>query len=172
MEDKRHELLHHWYYKPGEVLRGYGFYINPYQQFISAQFRHIFAFDANYNLYVGQYSVYNEHIETIFDLKDKREYGIIYPTNAGITPLYTDEELVEYNSKIESLNVLTPIVEFQFIETKNIVYFNKRLKRIAQRFYDYGMPERTAFVSTQTDLWFPTIKNVLGGVYMKKPENA
>lgn len=168
MQDKL-EALRHWYYSPGEVLRGIGFYVNPYQQYPNTQFRHVFAFDANYNLFVGQYSVYHEHIESMFDLKDKREYGMIYPKNAGVTPIYSSEDLVEYNSKIESLNVYTPLIEFQFIETKNIIYFNQRLKRLAQRFYDYGMPENTTFVSTQTDLWFPTINSVLSGKFMKKP---
>lgn len=153
-------------------MRGIGFYINPYQQFSGAHFRHVFAFDANYNLYVGQFSVYAEHVDSMFNLKDKREFGMIYPTNTGVTPVYTAEDLVEYNSKIESLNVFTPLVEFQFIETKNIIYFNQRLKRMAQRFYDYGMPEDTTFISTQTDLWFPTIKSVLNGKFMKKPPNV
>jgi len=166
---KPEELLHHWYYSPGEVLRGIGFYVNPHQQYDNTQFRHVFAFDGNYNLYVGQFSVYHDHIENMFNLKDKREYGMIYPKNAGVTPVYSSEDLIDYNSKIESLNVFAPLVEFQFIETKNIVYFNQRLKRIAQRFYDYGMPENTTFISTQVDLWFPTIKGVLGGKYMKKP---
>jgi len=172
MQEKLRELLYHWYYSPGEVLRGIGFYMNPYKQYDGANFRHVFAFDANYNLYVGQYSVYAEHLNEMFDLTDKREYGLVYPTNSGIVPIYTADELVEYNSKIESLNVYTPIVEFHFIETKNIIYFNQRLRRIAQRLYDYGMPESTAFISTQIDLWFPTIKSVLNGRYMKKPQTA
>jgi len=166
---KKSELLHHWYYSPGEVLRGIGFYVNPYHQYSNMQFRHIFAFDANYNLYVGQFSVYHDHIENMFDLKDKREYGMVYPRNAGVTPVYTSEELAAYNSKIESLNVFAPLIEFRFIETKNIIYFNQRLRRLAQRFYDYGMPESTIFISTQVDLWFPTIKSILEGKYMKKP---
>lgn len=168
MQDRRQELLHLWYYSPGEVLRGIGFYINPYKQYGETQFRHIFAFDANYNFYVGQYSVYHEHMETMFDLKDRREYGMIYPRNAGITPVYS-EDMQGYDEKLESLNVYTPLVEFQFIETKNIIYFNQRLKRLAQRLYDYGMPEETTFVSTQIDLWYPTIKTILKGKYMKKP---
>lgn len=167
---KLKELLHAWYYSPGEILRGIGFYINPYSKYAETQFRHIFAFDAGYNLYVGQHSVYYDHFQTMFDLSDRREYGMIYPKNAGITPVYS-EELIDYTKKVESLNVYTPLVEFQFIETRNIVYFNKRLKRIAQRLYDYGMPEDTTFISTQIDLWFPTIKTVLNGKYMKKPKN-
>jgi len=67
--------MYDWFYCPGETLKGIGFYINPYKQWADNQLRHIFAFDACCNLYVGQYSVYEHHIDKICDLDDKREYG-------------------------------------------------------------------------------------------------
>lgn len=145
MDTKTAKLLYDWYYRPGEVLRSIGFYVNPYKQWSSAKFQHIFAVDAGYNLYVGQYSVYQRHIDRIFGLKDKREYGT----------LWTKE---------------TPIAEFQFLETKNITYLNRRLKRIAQRLYDYGMPGNTMIVSPDIDLWYLTIDMTLGGLKLERPD--
>ena len=166
------EEFYNWYYKPGEVLRSIGFYINPYKQWANAKFRHVFSFDGNYNLYVGQYSVYQDHISKIFDLNDTREFGFIYPSKSGIKPTYSAEENAEMGitAPVISLNETQPVVEFHFLETKNVVYLNRRLKRMAQRFYDYGMPSNTIILSKQVDLWEPTIKNILQGKYWKKPD--
>lgn len=137
--------LYKWYYQPGEVLRGIGFYINPYKQFEHSKFRHIFAFDSKFNLYVGQYSVYPEHIEKFFDLEEKREYGYLYPTNP-------------------------PVARFDSIETYDIALFNRRLKPMVQRFYDYGMPPDTIIHSTKVDLLYPTIEVILKGNYIERPD--
>jgi len=147
VDTKAAKLLHDWYYKPGEVLRSIGFYINPYKQWSAVKFQHVFAIDANYNLYVGQYSVYKDHIDKIFDLKDKREYGTLWPGD-------------------------TPVVEFEFLENKNITYLNRRLKRIAQRLYDYGMPGNTMLASSKVDLWYMTLDVILGSTKLKRPEKV
>jgi len=150
--------LHQWYYVPGEVVRSIGFYINPYKTYKDAQFRHCFSIDGNYNLYVAQYSIYKQHIDDIFDLKDKREYGMIYPHDSVIKP-----------EGFEELNTKAPVVEFDFLETKNIVYLNKRFRPIGQRLYDYGLPPETYLVSRKIDLWYLTIKNVLKDKYLERP---
>jgi len=145
VDAKAAKLLYDWYYNPGEVLRSIGFYVNPYKQWKNAKFEHVFAVDANYNLYVGQYSVYQEHIDRLCDLKDKREYGTLWVKS-------------------------TPIVEFTFLETRNITYLNRRLKRIAQRLYDYGMPGNTMVVSPTVDLWYMTLDLIMGDLKLERPE--
>lgn len=166
--------FYNWYYNPGEVLRSIGFYINPYKQWNSAKFRHVFAFDGDCNLYVAQYSVYPDHIDKIFDLKDKREFGFLYPKDSGVKPIYSTE--INNELGIEKpkgdLNTYFSVVNFDFLETKNITYLNRRLKKMAQRFYDYGMPSDTVIVSSQVDLWEPSIKNILQGKYWKRPERS
>lgn len=148
MDKKYIQQIYNWYYCPGEVLRSIGFYVNPYQQWDQAKFNHVFAFDGKYNLYVGQYSVYPLHINEIFDLDDKREYGMLY--------------LADPPNPVS--------VIFNFLETKNATYLRKRLRGISQRFYDYGMPDSTIFISKKVDLWFPTIKAILGNKIMTKPD--
>ena len=144
MSKETAEFLYKWYYSPGEVIRSIGFYINPYLQWEHSRFQHVFAIDASYNLYVGQFSVYQKHIDEIFELKDKREHGILWTGD-------------------------TPVIDLHFIEDKNIIYFNRRLKKIAQRLLDYGMPGNSVIVSRQVDLWHMTIDLVLGGNRLKKP---
>jgi hypothetical protein len=164
--------IYNWYYKPGEVLRSIGFYINPYKQWDCAKFRHIFAFDGDCNLYVGQYSVYQRHIKKIFDLEDKREYGMLYPKNSIIKPQYSDKEIEEFSIESRRDTILdhSALILFDFLETKNITYLNLRLKKMAQRFYDYGMPGDTVFVSEHVDLWLPTISSILKRRALKKPD--
>lgn len=148
------EKIKKWY--SGEVVRSIGFYINPYKLLDQAKFRHIFSLDGNYNLYIAQHSIYQKHIEEIFDLKDKREYGLVYPKDSAIKPDgYQDSQV--------------PIVEFECHEEKNIVYFNKRLKPICQRLLDYGCVPETKIISKKVDLWYLTIKMVLKGQYLEKP---
>jgi len=164
--------IYNWYYKPGEVLRSIGFYINPYKKWDKAVFRHIFAFDCDCNLYVGQYSVYQHHIEKIFDLTDKREYGMLYPKNSTIKPQYSDKEAEEFSleSRKESILDQTALILYEFLETRNITYLNLRLKKMAQRFYDYGMSEDSIIVSEQVDLWLPSISSVLKRKALKRPD--
>lgn len=168
------KALFDWYYSPGEVIRSIGFYMNPYHQWEHSKFRHIFCFDDKLNLYIGQYSVYQQHFEQIFNLKKKTkyEYGFIYPVAAYCTPAYTETEVSEFNSKVQNMSQYVPLVEFKDLNTINISEFNKRLKRISQRLYDYGMPEKTTFIADKVDLWFPTIRGVLAGKYMKKLDAA
>lgn len=147
-----------WYSSPGEVMRSIGFYINPYKIYDQAQFRHIFAVDGDYNLYVAQHSIYQKHLDEIFDLKDKREFGIIYPLNSPVRPK-DNEKLCDSSS----------VIDFEFMETSNIVYFNRRLKPICQRFYDYGLSPETYIINRKLDLWFLTIKDVLKGKYLERP---
>jgi len=153
------EQLHRWYFSPGEVVRSVGFYINPYKSFSQAKFRHTFAFDGNYNLYVAQFSIYPRHIDEMFNLEDKREYGLIYPKNSIVRPL-SEENLSEH----------APVVEFEFLETKNIMYLNKRLRPMAQRLYDYGLPPETFITSNKIDLWYLTIKALLKDKYLERPK--
>lgn len=157
MEDNLTKL-YKWYYEPGEVLRSVGFYINPYKSFANASFRHVFAFDGDYNLYVAQYSVFQKHIDEVYDLKDKREYGFIYPIESPVCPDY-----------IKKLNQVAPVVDFQFLEDRNIVYLNKRLRPIAQRIFDYGMPPETYIHSKKVDLWYLNIKTLLKEKYLERP---
>jgi hypothetical protein len=154
--------LYNWYYCPEETLKSIGFYINPYKQWAENQRRHIFAFDACCNLYVGQYSVYDHHMDKICDLTDKREFGMLYPKNSGQRPKYREDEL--------ALDDLYSVVEFKFLESKNIIYLNRRLKKMAQRFYDYGMPEDTILTSKEVDLWNPNIASILKKTYWEKPD--
>lgn len=131
--------LYNWYYTPGENFKGDspGFIVNPWKKWDQAKFFHIFGFDGNCNLYVGQYSVYLDHLDTVFKLyEDKREQGYIGKDSA--------------------------YVKFDFLETKNIVYLNRRLKKICQRLLDYGMPDTTILYSKDVDLWCPPIKAILG----------
>jgi hypothetical protein len=146
--------LYEWYYEPGEVLRSIGFYINPYDQWKHAKFRHVFAFDGNCNLYVGQFSVYQEHIGSMFERMDKREHGLLLP-KSNSKPIYSGDT--------PNLTHFRDIIDFKFLETKNITYLNRRLKKICQRLYDYGMPSDTLVVSNQVDLWNPTINEVCKG---------
>ncbi len=163
--------LYDWYYCPGEVMLGIGFYKNPYRQWASAKFRHIFAFDAVCNLYVGQYSVYSDHMNKVCDLDDQREFGIVYPANSNIPPdgvdklngaeLCIDEDDDANTYASPELQKRFPIVEFKFLESKNIMYLNKRLKKIAQRLFDYGMPKDTILFSSEIDLWNIRIYQIL-----------
>lgn len=157
-------MIYDWYYSPGETLRSIGFYINPYRQWENAKFRHIFSFDAVCNLYVGQFSVYNHHMNKVCDLKDQREYGILYPQNSNLKPQYSDEAIST------TLNDLYPVIDFKFLETKNIVYLNRRLKKLAQRLYDYGMPKNSVFISKDVDLWQPTIATILNNKFLERPD--
>lgn len=136
MSKEAAKFLYRWYYRPGEVVKGYGFFINPYNQWDSCKFHHIFAFDSSYNLYVGQYSVYQDHIKEMFDLDDKREYGTLWP----------DE---------------IPVIQFEFMEHTDIARLNKRLRPMCQRLLDYGMDGDTRIVSNHVDLWYLTINMVL-----------
>lgn len=132
--------LYNWYYNPGEVVKSDapGFFINPYQKWDKAVYFHVFAFDGACNLYVGQHSVYPEHMGTVFNLlEDKREYGYLVPRNP-------------------------PAIKFDFLENRNIVYLNRRLKKMSQRLLDYGMPEASFFFSKEVDLWNPMIKSIIG----------
>lgn len=170
--DKDHlRKLYNWYYVPGEVLRSIGFYINPQDQWENSKFRHIFAFDGNYNLYVGQFSVYHDHIDKIFDLDDKREYGMLYPQSSEPKVTYSDieQEISDIKDEASSIQDHAPVVMFEFLETKNINYLNLRLRHMAQRLYDYGMPEHTIFLSKQVDLWHPTIKSITKGKLLRRP---
>ena len=139
-------------------MRSVGFYINPYKIYKNASFRHVFAFDGDYNLYVAQYSVFQKHIDDIFDLKDKRECGFIYPIESPVCPDY-----------IQNLNLRAPVVDFSFLEDRNIVYLNKRLRPIAQRLFDYGMPPETYINSPKVDLWYLSIKTLLKDKYIQRP---
>ena len=145
--------LYEWYYEPGEVLRSIGFYINPYDQWKHAKFKHIFAFDGDYNLYVGQYSVYQQHFKIIFDDLDKREYGLLHPKRDN--PVYSGDEATVFHFR--------DVIEFKFMETKNITYLNRRLKKICQRLYDYGMPKDSVVYSEDVDLCYPTINDICKG---------
>lgn len=133
------------WFSPGERLVSIGFYINPYRKYSDAKFKHIFCFDSQTNFYVGQFSVYPKHIEEIFDVPNKLEYGFIYP----------DQDLVYFN----------------YIESKDITIINKRLIIIAQRLYDYGMPTKTLIKSNLIDLGEPTIFNILKGKFLEKPRS-
>ena len=157
--------IYDWFYCPEETIKSIGFYINPYRQWTGNQLRHIFAFDSCCNLYVGQYSVYDHHIDKICDLEDKREYGMLYPKNSGLRPRYDDDTEL-------ALDDLCSIAEFKFLETKNIIFLNRRLKKMAQRFYDYGMPTDTVIVSRNVDLWNPSIASILKDNYLERPERA
>jgi hypothetical protein len=161
--------IYNWYYSPEETLRSIGFYINPYKQWKWAKFRHIFAFDAKCNLYVGQYSVYKEHFKSIFDLEDKREHGFLYPKSTSIKPHYSEEETQAFNIDSEE-GKQGEIIMFEFMEYKNITYLNIRLKKMAQRLYDYGVSPDAVVVSKQVDLWEPTINSILNGRFMIRPE--
>lgn len=163
--------LFDWYYCPGEAMLSIGFYRNPYRQWQNAQFRHIFAFDGVCNLYVGQYSVYSDHMNKICDLNDQRECGLIYPADSNIPPKDVDklnlaeicgfDEDTEEYEKVKNnferhnpyIHTKLPVVEFKFIETKNIHYLNRRLPKIAQRLIDYGLPKDTILFSPEIDLW-------------------
>lgn len=128
-----------------EKLVGVGFYVNPYHRYSDAKFKHIFAFDIENNFYIGQFSVYPNHIDEIFSyrLKEKKlEFGFIFP----------------------NLNLVT----FDLIENKNITLLNKRLAIIAQRLYDYGMPTKTIIKSNQVDLGDPSLFNILKGKFLEK----
>lgn len=123
-----------------------GFYINPYKKYQEARFKHIFAFDNLNNFYVGQFSSYPEHIEEIFGkefLKKKLEYGFIDP----------------YES----------VVHFDFLEHLNVIFLNCRLKVLAQRLYDYGMPVKSILRSNLIDIGDPSIFNILKGKFWEKP---
>jgi hypothetical protein len=101
-------------------------------------------------------------MDKICDLTDKREFGMLYPKNSGQRPKYREDEL--------ALDDLYSVVEFKFLESKNIIYLNRRLKKMAQRFYDYGMPEDTILTSKEVDLWNPNIASILKKTYWEKPD--
>jgi len=154
--------IYNWYYAPGEVVRSIGFYINPYKKWENATFDHIFAFDGEYNLYVGQYSVYPEHISKVFNTTDIREYGFLrkkrkFPVN------YLEDHTPDLMDTVS-------VVDFEFLETKNILYLNKRLKRMSQRLYDYGMSEKTVVVSRHFDLCQPSLRLLTEDQLMDKPD--
>jgi len=88
---------------------------------------------------------------------------MLYPKNSGLRPRYDDDTVLE-------LDDLGSIAEFTFLETKNIIYLNRRLKKMAQRFYDYGMPTDTIIVSRNVDLWNPSIASILKNNYLERPE--
>lgn len=167
MDKEQLKEIYNWYYNPGEVLRSIGFYINPYNQWKDVKFQHVFAFDANLNLYVGQYSVYPEHISSLFELQDKREHGLLYPTSSlhKVKHLKKEIENIQLNRFKE-----VPIIDFHFLEHKNITYLNLRLKKLAQRLYDYGLPAESIIVSKHVDLWAPTLQQILKGRAMKRPD--
>jgi hypothetical protein len=121
--------LYNWYYNPGEILRSIGFYMNPYHQLINAKFDHVFAMDGVGNFYVGQFSTYQNHLDDIFDItKQKIEFGKI---------------VLKEN----------PIVILEEIEPKNIILMNRRLWRLAQRLYDYGLPIKTIIHCPNLDMF-------------------
>ena len=137
-----------------------GFYKNPYRQWENALYRHIFAFDEVCNLYVGQYSVYHKHMEKICDLKDQHENGILHQAGSRVPPSGVKE--LNNSEGCDFIHKILPIAEFKNIESTDIIYLNKRLKKIAQRLYDYGMPEDTILFSKEVDLWNPRINQILG----------
>lgn len=141
--------LWNWYYTLEEKAIGTGFFLNPYRRWHNAQFQHVFAFDAECNLYVGQFSVYPDHLNKLFGSKeqalDVRECGFLH-----LHP--------------------RPHVVFDEIEHRNIIYLNRRLKKMSQRFYDYGMPERTIILARQTDLGNPDLFNILRGEFWERPD--
>ncbi len=142
------KALYKWYYQPGEKLRSIGFYMNPYRQFGNAKFDHIFALDGPGNLYIGQYSSYQRHLDDMFDLaKDKQEFGKIIKQER-------------------------PFVILESIESKNIILINRRIKKIAQRMYDYGLPLNTIIRCTHFDLCDPTLFNILKGKATERPDKA
>jgi len=159
--------LYDWYYCPGETIRSIGFYVNPYKQWENANHRHIFAFDACCNLFVGQFSVYHHHMNKICDLKDRREYGMLYPKNTGLKLNYSGDR---DNSR--SITDFSPVIEFEFFETKNIIYLNRRLKKLSQRLYDYGMPKDTVIISKAIDLWEPSIASMLRDGIWERPDQT
>ena len=160
--------LYDWYNSPGEVIGGIGFYINPYDRWKDAKLRHVFAFDEKYNLYVGQHSIYDHHINTIFGMVDCRERGLIYPVES-LRPTHSSETKQVFCSPGSNptgpqttINLYKPVIYFKFLETKNINYLNIRLKKLSQRLYDYGMPETSVIDSKDVDLWLPSLKNISG----------
>ena len=155
--------IYKWYYDPGQVLKSIGFYINPFQQWENAPHRHIFAFDAECNLYVGQFSVYPDHMSKVCDLTDRREYGILYPKNSNMKPKYSDTTVTN------SLNDYYPVIDLHFVESKNIIYLNRRLRKLAQRLYDYGMPPESVFVSKEVDLWQPSLAAIVKNKFLNRP---
>lgn len=135
-----------WFYSPGDKQVSIGFFINPYRRYSEARFKHIFAFDSLNNFYVGQFSVYSEHIEEMFGkefIAKKIEHGFIDPTNN--------------------------VVYFDFLEHINVIFLNRRLKVLAQRLYDYGMPPKTVLKNNLIDMGDPTIFNILKGRFLEKP---
>lgn len=171
MSSELHKLWK-WYFEPGEKHFGRGFFVNPYGKFCTAKMRHIFAFDSNANLFVGQSSVYPHHFETEMKLNDIQESGWIHPISKAI-PIYSQEEYESLgisDPPKPNINETRPVLLFEKIENRNIRRLNQRLRLMSQRFYDYGLPESTVFVSKQVDLWMPSIKNILKGAYLKKPE--
>ena len=152
------DQIRDWFCKPGEKLRSIGFYVNPYKRWEDAKFRHIFAFD-NDNLYVGQFSVYPKHIDEIFGkefLKTKSSKEIVYRLPGRI-----EYGVIHIREK--------PIILFDFLESKNIIFLNRRLRTMAQRFYDYGMPPNSVMAAPGLGLGNPTLRNILKGAPLRKP---
>lgn len=143
---KASSKLHDWYYKPGELIKSIGFYRNPYRYWDQSSFDHIFATDHAANLYIGQYSVYPEHFKEYFGDFAKAEAGFL---------LYTTEKPGIILSKV--------------IDT-NVNHLNQRLRLLAQRLVDYGMPLSSVILSPVIDLGGPTLNHILKGVFTIRPE--
>jgi|AACY02.16.fsa_nt_gi hypothetical protein len=160
--------IYEWYYQPGEQIFSYGFYKNPCQRFGDAQFRHIFGVDGEYNLYIGQYSVYAKHIEEIFKTQDIRERGMIFLPDKMGGLRYSNQAynlLKDFQSK-------NPIVYFEQVESKNFEYLNRRMRKISQRLYDYGLPQKTVIVTKNLDLMFPTLETITQGRLISRPDKT
>lgn len=153
MKDSLDQIIYSWFYDPGEKIRSIGFYQNPYKQLNFAKFDHIWALDESDNLYVGQYSVYPQHLEEIFKITNKQEYGKIY-----------------LKGHIDQNGEPLPVVYVENLEPNNIIFINRRLRKIAQRFYDYGVPARSLITSAiHEDLGNTTIYNILKGQPWERP---
>lgn len=144
------KLIQDWFFSPGEKIRSIGFYQNPYKQFSFVKFDHIWALDEKDNLYVGQFSVYPEHLDDMFKIKHKQEFGkvLVMDTPRNI-----------------------PVILISNLEVSNIIYINRRLRKIAQRFYDYGAPPNSVVVSINHDLGNPSIFNILKGQPWERPSS-
>ena len=138
--------IHDWFNSPGEKIKSIGFYINPYRRYVDSKFDHILAFDQDANLYIGQFSAFHDHMKEAFDEnfeKIRYEYG--------------------------SVNIKQPKVTFDFIEHKNVILLNRRLRLIAQRLYDYGMPKHTVIEAKDFDICSPSLFNILKGQFWERP---
>jgi hypothetical protein len=152
------DQIRNWYCNPGEKLRSIGFYVNPYKRWNDAKFRHIFAFD-NDNLYIGQFSVYPDHIDEIFG----KEFPV---SKSSKETSYRLPGKIEYGMIHIRKRV---VILFDFLESKNIIFLNRRLRTMAQRFYDYGMPPNSIMTAPGVGLGNPTLRNILKGSPLEKP---